>query len=135
MKMKPAKKTIGSFNVWHVLKPEWSHVVTAKTPTVARYLYFLKIQDAFSDIRYVDIRARKLPGLVTSDRLRRVAEYRGVELVAGSRVWFRGVGGCVVDGTDDCNFMVEWDDGRRSPIHVDELEVNRTATETEVGCD
>ena len=86
-------------------------------------------------MRYVDVRARKLAALKTSDRLKRVAEYRGVPLVAGSRVWFRNVGGCVVDGTDYCNFMVEWDDGRRGSIHVDELSFNLDSTEKDVGCD
>lgn len=70
---------------------------------------------------FADLRVRRIGGPRTSDRLRRVAEYRGVPHArAGDVVTVGGVRAEIVDADESANFVVLFLDGtlRGSTGHV-----------------
>lgn len=84
---------------------------TSRGGAVAEYMRDMR--DIWPDVKFTDFRVRKLGPAVTSDRLRRVAKYRGTPwAVAGARVLVIGErGGYIVDGNSSANFDVLLDDG------------------------
>lgn len=106
-----------------LLDEDYLLVVHATSASKARAECVRQLRAGGAAAGFPDVRVRSMGAPVTSERLRRVASYRGrPELVAGVRVLAAGNRGTVVDADDSCNFVVLFDAGTRHagrllPVH------------------
>lgn len=99
-----------AFDVW-VAGTDWHKTINARNAGKAKYDYFLDVTDAWADIPYTRMRARKLGLPESTERAIRVAKYRNrPELKCGIRVRAEGGIGVIVDGNSSANFDVLFDD-------------------------
>lgn len=87
----------------------WKRVVNARTRGAAKYDYWLDVRDAWPDIPFTAIRARKLGKPRTSTEFLRNAKYRGISLKCGDRVRVGKSGGVVVGHNSSANLDVLFD--------------------------
>lgn len=108
--------------VWHRLDNHQT-TVNHRTRGGAIAEYMRDFSDCMPDVKFTDMRARKLGPASTSARLQRVAECRGMPWVrAGMRVTVCGdMAGVIVDGNESANFDVLLDDGVRVNCHPCDL--------------
>ncbi|MFV0673613.1 hypothetical protein [Variovorax sp. tm] len=100
-----------AFEVWVVGSPH-KQVINARTSGAARYDYYLDVLDCWPDVKYIDMRARKIGGPQTSEAFLRNARYRGMpDLRCGDAVTVDGIPGVVVGHNDSANFDVLFDEG------------------------
>lgn len=100
-----------AFEVWTV-GSEHRRVVNARSSGAARYDYLLDVRDCWPDVKYTDMRARKLGAAHTSEAFMRTARYRGLpDLRCGNPVTVNGRSGVVVGHNDSANFDVLFDSG------------------------
>lgn len=100
--------------------------VYAFTSGAAKADYWRRVRDAWPDIPYTAVRARRARSTHHDPNLDRVAEYRGLPaLVPGvTRVRVCGRRGAVVIGANaSANIDVIYDDGRKVPVHPGDLEI------------
>lgn len=102
---------------------EHHSVVHARTRGGAVAEYLRDVRDCWPDVQFTDLRAKKIGAPITSDRLKRVAKYRGMPWVrAGMRVTVCGdMAGVVVDGNESANFEVLLDGGHTVNCHPHDL--------------
>lgn len=120
--------TLHAFEVWF---KGWEHersIVNHESLGKARAEVWRRSSDCVpSDLRFVDVRGRKLGPPHDTATLRHVQEYRGrPDLVAGTRVRVRGSthgDGRIVDAGAGCNFLVHHEDGARFFAHHLEIEL------------
>jgi hypothetical protein len=100
-----------AFEVWEKSSPH-RRIVNARSSGAARYDYLLDVLDCWPDVKYTDMRARKLGPAHTSAAFLRTAKYRGMpDLRCGDPVRVNGMRGVVVDSNDSANFDVLFDEG------------------------
>jgi hypothetical protein len=91
---------------------EHESIINHTTASKARRQYHLLISDPCPDVRYIDIRARKVGSPHTNAQFTRTAAYRGLpQLRCGQRVSVGGVLGTVVGHNSSANFDVLFDAG------------------------
>lgn len=104
-------------------------VINAKSASKAKYEFFLNISDCFSNLKFTDIRARKIGRPQSSRDFLRNAEYRGLpEIRCGCRVSVGENKGTVVGHNASANFDVCFDNdskykGATLSVHPSELKV------------
>ena len=102
-----------AFEVWEKSSPH-RRVINARTSGAARYDYYLDVLDCWPDVKYTDMRARKIGAPQTSEAFLRNARYRGMpDLRCGDAVTVDGMSGVVVGHNDSANFDVLFDEGTR----------------------
>lgn len=110
-----------AFEVWAV-GSEHRHVMNARSAGAARYEYLLEVRDCWPDVKYTDMRSRKLGPAHTSEAFRRTARYRGMpNLRCGEAVTVDGLPGVVVGHNDSANFDVLFECGGIGNVHPSEL--------------
>lgn len=103
--------TVYAFEVWAV-GSEHRSTINARTSGAARYDYLLDVLDCWPDVKYTDLRARKIGPARTSEAFLRTARYRGMpDLRCGDPVTVNGRAGVVVGHNDSANFDVLFDAG------------------------
>jgi len=121
--------TVRAFYVtWPEAGPDFHMECNARSAGAARYEFLLSLRDAGYEVSFKDLRVKRIGAPRSSDRLLRVAAYRGrPELVAGTRVLCDGALGTVLDGDSSANFVVEFDPGSpyagRCSVHPADLVV------------
>ena len=102
---------------------DYSSTINHATRGGAIAEYLRDVRDCWPDVKFTDLRARKLGPAHTSSRLSRVAQYRGMPWVrAGMRVTVCGdMHGAIVDGNDSANFDVLLDGGCIVNCHPNDL--------------
>ena len=93
-----------------------SHETTvhALTPGQAKSEYFRNVADVLPDLRFTDVRCRRLGGPIHSDNFLRTAKYRGVPFARiGMRVLVGGEQGVIVGHNSSANFDVLFARGTR----------------------
>lgn len=65
---------------------DWSTTVNARTAGQAKYDFLLNIRDVYPDIKYTDIRVRKLGMPRNTSNFEHVKTLRGVDFNCGDRV-------------------------------------------------
>lgn len=108
---------------------DWSMVVNERTRGRAKRAYHLDVIDAWPDVPFTAMRARKLGPAQTSAAFDHCAKSRGVDLHCGQAVLVNGCRGVVVGHNSSANFDVLFDSdspryaGLRLSVHPSELEV------------
>jgi hypothetical protein len=103
-------KAIFAFDVW-VDGTDWHKVINERTAGRAKADYWRDVTDAWADVPYTAMRARKLGLPRSTPNASRVATYRNrPELKCGVRVTAEGGTGVIVDGNGSANFDVLFDD-------------------------
>lgn len=107
------------------LWPEWRQEVNARSAGEARNSARVDLREAGMDITFADLRVRVLGPARSSERLERVAKYRGrPEFVVGARVVSGSRTGVIV-GADECaNFVVALDGGGMGSFHPGDLRLS-----------
>lgn len=101
-----------------------SREVVAASRSAARMEVLRDLWDVFGRdfATFGDLRVRRLGPPVSSERLLRVAKYRGVPGArAGDEVEVHGKAGVIADADDSANFIVVFNDKKRAHVHVSEI--------------
>jgi hypothetical protein len=100
-----------AFEVWPDGKPEWAKTINARSAGKAKGAYHRDLTDAWPDVPFTKIRARKIGKPVTSERFRANARYRGMpDVECGQRVTVNGNAGTITGHNSSANFEVIFDD-------------------------
>lgn len=108
---------------------EGASIFNAWTRAQAKSEFLRNIGDCLPDVRFTDLRARKLGGPVTSETFRRTAAYRGMPHVrCGQRVRVGDSSGAIVGVNESANFDVLFDGpgpryGRVLNVHPGDVEL------------
>jgi hypothetical protein len=103
--------SVQAFNVW-AGSTNYGTVVNALTAGQAKAEYLRDVRDCWPDVKFTDIRARKLGPAQTSEAFLRTARYRGMPyLRCGDHVTVDGRHGFIVGHNDSANFDVLFDEG------------------------
>ena len=99
-----------AFEVWAVGNEDCKRTINTVSKGAAKYDYLLDVRDCWPDIKYTDLRARKIGAPHTSDQFIRNAIYRGMpDVRCGDRVTVEGRPGTIVGHNDSANFEVLFD--------------------------
>jgi hypothetical protein len=100
---------IFAFAVRHRLA-DYGTIINAASRGAALYEYLLHVRDCWPDVKYTDLRARKIGPSHTSEQFKLNAAYRGMpDLRCGQRVLVNGCEGVVVGHNGSANFDVLFD--------------------------
>lgn len=123
-------RTVSAFEVW----ARWSEhrrTVNARTLGAAKYDYLLDVQDCWPDVKFTDIRGRRIGAPHTSEDFIRNARYRGMpDIRCGDAVTVKGDAGIIVGHNSSANFDVLFDKGTRFAgltLNVHPSEITRAA--------
>ncbi len=113
------------------IRGRWEHTyINAASPGKAKLQFLLDLDGCFPDLRFTDLRVRKLKAPHTSLSFIRNARYRGLEdLKCGQKVRVGEAFGTVVGHNASANFDVLFDEkspkypGQRLSVHPAELQV------------
>lgn len=107
---------------------EWYSIINHTSHAKAKYEYLRRVQDAWENVKYTDIRCRSLGPPISSERFKANAKYRGLpDVRCGNRVRVGRSQGIIVGHDDSCNFEVLFDDadvkypGLKLSVHPSEL--------------
>jgi len=108
---------IAEYEAYLKNSPEISTRLFASTRGKAKKKYWRDMIDCCPDLRFIDVRVRKVSELRqgetarTDEQFKRTARYRGLpELGIGTRVRTEGGIGTIVSNNDSANFQVIFDD-------------------------
>jgi hypothetical protein len=88
-------------------------VINSTTAGKAKQQYHRDVSDPWPDVRFIDIRVRKIGGPRTTDAFVRNATYRGMpDVKCGQRVKVNGNFGWIVGHNSSANFDVLFDSGK-----------------------
>jgi hypothetical protein len=88
-------------------------VINSTTAGKAKHEYFRDASDPWPDVRFIDIRVRKVGGPRTTEAFVRNAKYRGMpDVKCGQRVTVNGNFGWIVGHNSSANFDVLFDTGK-----------------------
>lgn len=117
-----------AFYVWVNSRPEFHRIINARSAGKAKYEYFIDISESW-DIKFTELRVRKVGDCHSSDRFIHNAQYRGVPHVrCGDRVIVGEGRGVIIGHNDSANFDVLFDDdspkypGETLNVHPGEVE-------------
>ena len=100
-----------AFEVW-VSGSDIRHTMNHRSAGAAKYDYLLGVRDCYPDLKYTDLRVRKIGPPVSSEAFLRNAKYRGMpDIRCGQAVKVNGRAGVIVGHNDSANFDVLFDDG------------------------
>lgn len=121
---------------------DWTQIVNARRAGKAKADYWRDVHESWENVRYTDIRCRKIGRPHTSEQFKRNAEYRGMpDVRCGQRVLVGESQGVIVGHNSSANFDILFDDdapkyaGMVLNCHPDGIEI-LTATErcNLIGC-
>jgi len=105
-----------------------SETTTINAPTRGAALadFYHDVRDCWPDVKWTDLRARKVGGPVASDMFRHVARIRGLPDMRPGERFTSGYGdGVIVDAGSGANFVVIFDSGQwagqRMMLHPSEF--------------
>lgn len=102
-----------AFQCFPAKRPDWGRIVNAETASKARYDYWLDVSESWPEIKYTEIRSRKVGPAHTSEAFARNAAYRGMPAVrCGDPVKVGDDRGVIVGHNSSANFDVLFDTGR-----------------------
>ena len=107
-------------------------IINALSPGKARYEYLLEARDSWPDMKFADIKVRKVGVAHSSEAFKRNAAYRGMpDIRCGEEVSVHGARGVIVGHNDSANFDVLFLDGawEGATLNVHPSEVVRAAAE------
>lgn len=113
---------------------DWPHtIINTTTAGKAKKRYHNDVTDCWPDVKFTDIRVRKLGGPHTSERFIANAKYRGMpDVRCGQRVKVGESFGWIVGHNSSCNFNVLFDEGRLAGgtynVHPSEVTLIECAT-------
>jgi hypothetical protein len=88
-------------------------IINSTTAGKAKRQYHRDVSDPWPDVRFIDIRVRKVGAPQTSDAFIRNAKYRGMpDVKCGQRVKVSGNFGWIVGHNSSANFDVLFDSGK-----------------------
>src|ERR1700759_924176 len=94
-------------------------MVNAKEAGKAKAEFLSDVQECWPDVKYTDIRCRKVGPAHTSEQFIENAKYRGMpEVRCGQRVSLRGEFGYIVGHNSSANFNVLFDDDSKFNGHM-----------------
>lgn len=101
-------------------RQEWGETTyNARSAAEAKRLHLLKVRDAWDNVQFVDIRARKLGAPFTDDGFTRTAVYRGLPtLRCGDFVRVGNSQGVLVGYTDTACFEVLFTSGKLKDLRL-----------------
>jgi hypothetical protein len=107
---------------------EWAEYVNERTAGRAKVRYWRRVIDAWPDVPFTKMRARRVGAPHTSEQFKRNARYRGLpELTCGDCVRVGDAHGVIVDHDASANFVVLFDEdspkyaGSTLSVHPSEL--------------
>lgn len=101
-----------------VVGHDWQTVVNHFTSGKAKAEYLRDVRDSWPDIKFTDIRVRRLGAPQNPHGFERCAEYRGVAFKCGDRVQVAECGhGFIVGHNSSANFDVLFDSGQTLNVH------------------
>lgn len=104
-------KPIFAFECRHKAHDQGS-IINATSRGKALYQYFLDVSDCWPDVKFTDLRVRKVGGPHTSEQFAWNAKYRGMPNVrCGQRVKVGNAFGTIVGHNSSANFDVLFDEG------------------------
>lgn len=118
-----------AFGCRHKDRPHWQTTIyNARTRGEALREYFDDVRDCWPDVKWTDLRARKLGGPVPSAMFQHIARIRGMaDLRPGDRITSGYGNGVIVDAGSGANFVVIFDSGeftgKRLVVHPSEFHV------------
>lgn len=92
-----------------VVGTDWTEIVNARTSGAAKAGYWRRVSEAWPDVPFTAVRARKVGRPVSSNEFVRCAEYRGVVVRCGDRVTVGADRGVVIGHDASANFRVLFD--------------------------
>jgi hypothetical protein len=103
-------------------------IINSTTAGKAKREYHRDVSDPWPDVRFIDIRVRKIGAAHTSEGFVRNAKYRGMpDVKCGQRVSVNGSEGWIVGHNSSANFDVLFDTGRLSGctcnVHPSEIKL------------
>lgn len=106
-------------------EPPHTQTVYAHSRGAAKADYWHQVREAWQDVPFTAIRARRARGSARDPNLDRVASYRGLPpLIPGvTRVRVFGRLATVIGANASANIDVIYDDGRNVPVHPGDLEI------------
>jgi len=88
-------------------------IINSTTSGKAKCEYFRDVTDPWPDVRFIDIRVRKVGAAHTSEGFVRNVKYRGMpDVKCGQRVKVNGNSGWIVGHNSSANFDVLFDSGK-----------------------
>lgn len=113
----------------------YNTVINSHSRGTAKREYMLKLDGCWPDLKYTDLRAKKIGGPQTSAEFKRNAKYRGMpEVRCGDRVCVGAGRGVIVGHNSSANFDVLFDAdspkyaGLKLNVHPSELALERNET-------
>lgn len=89
----------------------WDTVVHALSPGKAKALYLGNVKDAWADVKYTDLRVKRLGEPRDTDKFKHTANYRRVDFHIGTFVQVCESRGFVADSNSSANFPVHITEG------------------------
>lgn len=112
-------------------------IINAESRGKALYEYFLDVREPWPDVKWTDLRCRRIGGPKADEMFRHVAELRGMpDLEPGERITSKYGDGVIVGaGGGGANFKILFDSGKFAgqKLIVHPMEFKRVAVSADAG--